>query len=272
MRHRILIVGTIVLGCTVVASVVEASALAGSPQHLVLTTSMSVPSDTEDQTIYKVIVNLEEQFSIWPAYKDLPAGWSEAGKSGTKAECLEYIESVWTDMRPMSLRKAKAAQGLEQPKPTTEAPQEKASEASEPEGDAAAEEAPEDAGTPDESGSSPPPPPPPPPPPAESDGADSFATEEAPADAEAIDDSEDAALEESNGEPEFDDEASVPEISEDGDNSESYDDEGDSESNEDDLDAASYEDEGDSESFDDEGESESDDDFDDSASYEDDGA
>jgi len=59
----------------------------------------------EDQTIYMVVVNDEEQYSIWPAAKQLPLGWRDAGKHGSKAECLAYIEEVWTDMRPLSLRK-----------------------------------------------------------------------------------------------------------------------------------------------------------------------
>lgn len=61
--------------------------------------------DTEDTTIYRVVVNHEEQYSIWPTDRELPLGWNEAGKSGLKAECLKYIEEVWTDMRPLSLRK-----------------------------------------------------------------------------------------------------------------------------------------------------------------------
>jgi MbtH protein len=61
--------------------------------------------DTEDRTIYKVVINHEEQYSIWPDYKDNPLGWCEAGKRGTKDECLAYIAEVWTDMRPLSLRK-----------------------------------------------------------------------------------------------------------------------------------------------------------------------
>ncbi|HET7081625.1 MAG TPA: MbtH family protein [Chloroflexia bacterium] len=61
--------------------------------------------DQEDNTIYKVVVNHEEQYSIWPADRDLPLGWREVGKSGTKEECLAYIKEVWTDMRPLSLRK-----------------------------------------------------------------------------------------------------------------------------------------------------------------------
>ncbi len=61
--------------------------------------------EAEDKTIYKVVVNHEEQYSIWPADRENALGWNDAGKSGTKAECLEYIKEVWTDMRPLSLRK-----------------------------------------------------------------------------------------------------------------------------------------------------------------------
>lgn len=62
-------------------------------------------ADFEDTTIYKVVINDEEQYSIWPAERENPAGWRDAGKSGTKEECLAYIEEVWTDMRPLSLRR-----------------------------------------------------------------------------------------------------------------------------------------------------------------------
>ena len=64
--------------------------------------------DQDDKTIYKVVVNHEEQYSIWP--EDMPnaLGWSDAGKSGPKADCLEYVKEVWTDMRPLSLRKRMA--------------------------------------------------------------------------------------------------------------------------------------------------------------------
>jgi MbtH protein len=61
--------------------------------------------EREDTTIYKAVVNDEEQYSIWPADRENALGWSDAGKSGPKAECLAYIEEVWTDMRPLSLRK-----------------------------------------------------------------------------------------------------------------------------------------------------------------------
>jgi uncharacterized protein YbdZ (MbtH family) len=80
--------------------------------------------DREDTTIYKVVVNHEEQYSIWPEYKELPLGWNEVGKSGAKPECLAYIKEVWTDMRPLSLRKQmeEAAQrrAQEPPPPSAE--------------------------------------------------------------------------------------------------------------------------------------------------------
>jgi len=61
--------------------------------------------DREDTTVYKVVVNHEEQYSIWPDYKEIPLGWKAVGKGGLKPECLAYIKEVWTDMRPLSLRK-----------------------------------------------------------------------------------------------------------------------------------------------------------------------
>ena len=60
--------------------------------------------EDEDTAIYVAVVNGEEQYSIWPADRELPLGWSDAGKRGTKAEVLAWIEEVWTDMRPRSLR------------------------------------------------------------------------------------------------------------------------------------------------------------------------
>jgi MbtH protein len=61
--------------------------------------------ERQDTTIYKVVVNHEDRYSIWPADRENPLGWSDAGNSGTKEECLAYIKEVWTDMRPLSLRK-----------------------------------------------------------------------------------------------------------------------------------------------------------------------
>jgi MbtH protein len=64
--------------------------------------------DAEDTTIYKVVVNHEAQYSIWPADREPPFGWKEVGKQGLRAECLAYIKDVWTDTRPLSLRQKMA--------------------------------------------------------------------------------------------------------------------------------------------------------------------
>jgi MbtH protein len=60
----------------------------------------------DDTTIYTVVMNSEEQYSVWPAWKPIPAGWRAAGKTGEKQECLDWIKEVWTDMRPLSVRRA----------------------------------------------------------------------------------------------------------------------------------------------------------------------
>ncbi|CAE6737906.1 MbtH family protein [Paraburkholderia nemoris] len=60
----------------------------------------------DENTTFNVVINHEEQYSIWPDYKDVPAGWRLAGKQGKKEECLAWIDQVWTDMRPLSLRQA----------------------------------------------------------------------------------------------------------------------------------------------------------------------
>ena len=62
-------------------------------------------SETSQEDIFRVVVNDEEQYSVWAADRDLPTGWSECGKRGTREECLAHIRQVWTDMRPLSLRK-----------------------------------------------------------------------------------------------------------------------------------------------------------------------
>lgn len=64
--------------------------------------------DDEDNREYKVVMNHEEQYSIWPADRENALGWKDCGKVGPKKECLEYIDEVWTDMRPLSLRKQMA--------------------------------------------------------------------------------------------------------------------------------------------------------------------
>lgn len=59
----------------------------------------------DENSTYKVVVNNEEQYSIWPAERELPLGWKAEGFEGTKRQCLDHIEEIWTDMRPLSLRK-----------------------------------------------------------------------------------------------------------------------------------------------------------------------
>ncbi len=63
-----------------------------------------MPHREEDETIYVAVVNEEEQYSMWPADRDLPIGWKDTGTRGTRQEVLAYIEKVWVDMRPRSLR------------------------------------------------------------------------------------------------------------------------------------------------------------------------
>jgi MbtH protein len=60
--------------------------------------------ETRDE-IFLVVVNDEEQYSIWRADQPPPSGWQEVGKSGTREDCLAHIEAVWTDMRPRSVRR-----------------------------------------------------------------------------------------------------------------------------------------------------------------------
>ncbi|MFJ3091392.1 MbtH family protein [Streptomyces sp. NPDC086838] len=62
-------------------------------------------SDSEDTTKYAVVINTEEQYSLWPADREIPAGWRLEGKTGLKDECMAHIKEVWTDMRPLSLRR-----------------------------------------------------------------------------------------------------------------------------------------------------------------------
>jgi MbtH protein len=59
----------------------------------------------DDSVIFLVVINEEEQYSVWPEFKAIPEGWRAAGKKGTKTECLAHIREVWTDMRPASLRR-----------------------------------------------------------------------------------------------------------------------------------------------------------------------
>jgi uncharacterized protein YbdZ (MbtH family) len=75
--------------------------------------------EEEDTTIYDVVMNHEEQYSIWPAHREMPRGWKAVGKQGRKPDCLAHIQEVWTDMRPLSLRKKMAE--LEARRPELEA-------------------------------------------------------------------------------------------------------------------------------------------------------
>ena len=61
--------------------------------------------DVQDEIPYEVVVNDEEQYAIWPAGRGIPVGWRAVGVSGSKQMCLTHVEEVWTDMRPLSLRK-----------------------------------------------------------------------------------------------------------------------------------------------------------------------
>lgn len=66
---------------------------------------MAWDDDDDENTLYRVVINYEEQYSIWPADREeLPPGWKDAGFTGDKQACLAHIEEVWTDMRPRSLR------------------------------------------------------------------------------------------------------------------------------------------------------------------------
>lgn len=76
--------------------------------------------EQEDKTLYKVVVNHEEQYSIWPADRENPLGWKDVGHSGLKAECLAHIETIWQDMRPLSLRR-QMEDAAQNPQPPTEA-------------------------------------------------------------------------------------------------------------------------------------------------------
>ena len=59
----------------------------------------------DENTVFNVVINHEEQYSIWPVGREIPLGWKAVGFEGKKQACLDHIEEVWTDMRPLSLRK-----------------------------------------------------------------------------------------------------------------------------------------------------------------------
>jgi MbtH protein len=70
---------------------------------------MDRDSPTPRDRIFEVVVNEEEQYSLWPAQRPLPKGWLKGGCTGSKEECLRFIETAWTDMRPKTLRSTSEA-------------------------------------------------------------------------------------------------------------------------------------------------------------------
>ena len=59
----------------------------------------------DENARFEVLRNDEDQYSLWPVGRDVPSGWHQVGKEGTEEECSEYVDQVWTDMRPLSLRR-----------------------------------------------------------------------------------------------------------------------------------------------------------------------
>ena len=86
-----------------------------------------MPDEQDDLMSYVVVVNDEEQYSIWPVGRELPSGWRADGFSGRKPDCLAHISEVWQDMRPLSLRR-----WMENPPPARAAPSRSSRTASRP--------------------------------------------------------------------------------------------------------------------------------------------
>jgi len=63
----------------------------------------------DEATVFVVLMNDEDQYSLWPRFKEIPVGWRQVGPTGSKEECVKYVDANWTDMRPRSLREAKEA-------------------------------------------------------------------------------------------------------------------------------------------------------------------
>lgn len=68
----------------------------------------SNPFDDENGT-FQVLVNDEDQHSLWPVFKDVPTGWRVVFGPASRSEALDYVDTHWTDLRPKSLRDAMAA-------------------------------------------------------------------------------------------------------------------------------------------------------------------
>jgi MbtH protein len=74
--------------------------------------TMANPFEDEDGE-FLVLVNHEDQYSLWPSFRDVPSGWTTVGPRGKRKECLAWIEVNWTDMRPRSLKEAMAQDAMQ---------------------------------------------------------------------------------------------------------------------------------------------------------------
>ena len=83
----------------------KAIAMQNSSQVCCGSESDGTDEEEDDGRRYVVIVNHEEQYSIWPSQRPIPPGWRNVENEGSRLECLKYIEKLWTDMRPLSVRK-----------------------------------------------------------------------------------------------------------------------------------------------------------------------
>ena len=99
--------------------------------------------EEEDTREYEVLVNAEEQYSLWLAGQAIPNGWRQVGPRGKKQVCLDYVKEVWTDMRPLSVRKAMEAHAKAQEEAKA---RQQAQEAGEAPAEAAAQPPPPPAG------------------------------------------------------------------------------------------------------------------------------
>jgi MbtH protein len=82
---------------------------------------MSTSCFDREDGVFKVLVNHEEQYSLWPEWKQIPGGWTDTGVQGDKKTCVAYVDATWTDMRPLSLRKWMAEQETQKAETTTAA-------------------------------------------------------------------------------------------------------------------------------------------------------
>jgi MbtH protein len=143
MKHRWLTVPA--LAMALAASQSRAIVVYAPPVDRLVLLLPAVADDADDGQVYRVVMNDREQYSIWPANRDLPLGWRDTGHSGSKGECLAYIESVWTDMRPGDLRRQmEQADAAAQAAAVNPAPVEPVAEEAAPDEGVAEEEAEEE--------------------------------------------------------------------------------------------------------------------------------